>query len=303
MIYLVFFGIHIVFCLILAALWTMKRIAFHPVWLWIVLFVPIWGTVMLWWQKKSDADEEREKEFLEIRMGERDFDQDERFQGVSKSIQVDQDDMREKVVPIEEALVVNDTATRRELIVDVLYTNPNDYISQLYKAKANSDTEVVHYAATALAEIQKEFDLAFQDIAMRKSAHPMDESIDQEYRRMLEKYIDSGLLEGDGLKNQQRIYSELLGRDIEKENTRGLWGLLNKKAETDLALEDEKALDQDIAMMEERWPERDGVYKFKLKRAMLQKDRKKIEELLRQMEENNIFLSAELRNMIRFWES
>ena len=328
------FVIHFIVCTVLLFAKITGRIKCNTETLVVAFFIPVWGEGMFFCRLRSDRELERERTGLDLRQRseseryhtdvpdrvfgqssadvnaadrfsgleeEKDDDEDVMYQKVSKSIQVDQDEMKEKVVPIEEALVVNDTSTRRELLVDVLYTNPNDYISQLYKAKSNSDTEVVHYAATALAEIQKEFDVAFHDIAMRKTENPGDESIDQEYQRVLEKYIASGLLEGDGLKNQLKLYSDLLGRKLKGDRVNGRWALLNKKAETDLQLEDTDALDEDIALMMSEWPKREGVYRYRLKNAMLKKDRNLIKQVIDEMQENNIFMSVEMRNLTGFW--
>ncbi|MBP3803454.1 MAG: hypothetical protein J6I76_06055 [Oribacterium sp.] len=220
---------------------------------------------------------------------------------ITKSIVMDEDDVREKVVPLEEALVINDTATRRELLIDVLYSDPEGYVPQLFNAKQNGDTEVVHYAATALTEIMKKFDLEFQDIMKRKSAAPLDEELDVEYRKLLERYISSGLLEGDGLKNQLKKYSGLLKKELSKNSVRGKWTLINKKADADLKLHDQDALDEDIKYMKERWPEREGTYVAMLQSAILRKDRKEIRRTVSEIDEKGIYLSTELKSLVRFW--
>ncbi len=327
--------VHIILCIVLLYAWRARRIEAGGALLWIAVMIPIWGPLQLYTQLNADADAEGrqlkgfqalmhnggittklpwatqegvEKQKDQILSGETEMPDEagevseEQYYSVRRSVQVESDEMRGKVVPIEEALLVNDTKTRRELIVDVLYANPEEYVSQLYKAKANPDTEVVHYAATALAEIQKEFDLAFHDIAQRKAKNPMDTSIDQEYLLCLERYIDSGLLEGDALMSQLRLYSETTGRKLKEENVNGRWTLLNKKADADVRLGDTAALDEDIAMMEEIWPGRDAIYRYKLESAMLQKDSGRIRELIAQMDEENVFLTTRLREMVKFWE-
>ncbi len=333
--------VHIILCIVLLYAWHERRIEAGGALLWIAVMIPIWGPLQLYTQLNADADAngrplqgfqalmhnggittrrpwatqdgiKRAEETRRLEETEATGDQhlpegmtdvsEEQYYSVRRSVQVDSDDMRGKVVPIEEALLVNDTKTRRELIVDVLYANPEEYVSQLYKAKANPDTEVVHYAATALAEIQKEFDLAFHDIAQRKAKNPMDTSIDQEYLYCLERYIDSGLLEGDALKSQLRLFSEFTGRKLKDENVSGRWTLLNKKAEADIRLSDVEALEEDIAMMEENWPGRDAIFRYKLESAMLQKDSAKIRALIDKMEEEDVFLTTRLREMVRFWK-
>jgi hypothetical protein len=66
-----------------------------------------------------------------------------------RSLVVD-DKRSDMTVPMEEALLINSARERRSLIMDVLNDNPIDYVEFLQKAGNNEDTEVVHYAVTAI---------------------------------------------------------------------------------------------------------------------------------------------------------
>lgn len=330
---LIFFILHIIVCTVVLCLRILRILKCGYINIFIAFFVPVWGMVMLIRKRYSDKHSEREGEEIDARMPTAEFekksipiDQDEKdivplaealavndsvtrrdimmdiLYSVNKSIVVENDDLKEKVVPLEEALVVNDTATRRNLIIDVLYSNPSEYVAQLNDAKENKDTEVVHYAATALAEIQKDFDLKFHDIMLRKAEDPDDEATDNEYQVLLENYIASGLLEGDALRNQLRNYSDLLDRKISRKETKGRWTLLNKKADADLKLRDAKALDKDVVLMSKRWPEHENVYMYKMQSAMLKKDSRRIREIIKEIRDKNIYLSAELRGLVQFWD-
>ena len=67
-------------------------------------------------------------------------------------------------MPLEEALIVNDPAYRRRLMLSMLTEEPDAYLAQLQAAKLNDDVEVAHYAATAVAQISKESDLKLQQL-------------------------------------------------------------------------------------------------------------------------------------------
>lgn len=68
------------------------------------------------------------------------------------------------VVPLEEALLLNDSSRRRELIMNVLNDNPGEYVELLKQARMNEDVEVVHYAITAMVELFKEYDYRLQKL-------------------------------------------------------------------------------------------------------------------------------------------
>ncbi len=325
--------LHILICLALAVFRSFRILKCDRVSIFITFLVPVAGFIMLVLKALSDKNSDRMAD--EITVGRPTADEGKRsviiensdkdvvplgealavndaktrreimmdiLYGVNKSIVVENDELKEKVVPIEEALVVNDTATRRNLIIDVLYSGPNDYVSQLHDAKENTDTEVVHYAATALAEIQKEFDLKFQELEERRAKDPDDEETENEYQGLLESYILSGLLSGDALDSQLKQYREILKRKLKRKKVKGRWTLLNKKADADLRLKDSAALDEDIALMTERWPEHENVYLYKLKSAMLKRDRDLVRGIINEIKEKNIYLSAELRSQVQYLE-
>jgi len=325
---------HLLICLVLLILRIVKIFNYDHIFIFIAFFLPIWGEMILLYKVISDRHSNRkgikievekptaeeEKKSIAVDDDKKDIvplsealvinDDSTRkdlmvdiLYNVNSSIVYDEDEMKDNIVPIEEALVVNDKATRRALIIDVLYSNPTDYISQLYNAKANGDTEVVHYAATALAEIQKEFDLKFQDIEERRALDPNDEEIEEEYETVLENYISSRLLEGEALRKQLRIYSDLIDKKLRNPKTKGRWSLLYKKANADLMLEDTNALDKDIIQMNEEWPDREGTYIFKLKNAILKKDKELIMSITEEIRNKNIYVSSELRSIMDFWKT
>ncbi len=322
-------GVHYIICFILFFITLIRKKNDEYINFFIAFAVPVWGLVFLLCKKYSDRNIERKSqidlqngivgrkpntigdnndvknavhESVEDTLKSTYGDEEQTiFSRISQSVVIDDDEMKDSIVPLEEALVVNDTATKRALIMDVLYSNPGDYVPQLFYAKSNGDTEVVHYAATALTEIQKDFDLKLKDIIMRKQQNPDDQELNKEHISLLEKYISSMLLSGDRLKNLLRQYSQMIKQELGKDDIKGRWKLINKKAEADLELEDIEALDEDISYMLERWPEREGVYVFKMQRAVLKKDKKIIDETIKQIRDREIHITSELRSLIDFW--
>ncbi len=325
--------IHYLLCSLVLFLKMTSKIDIDHIVIIIAYLIPVIGLVMLLLKWNSDRNSDREREEIDV---ERVSVDDEKravtisdgkqevvplveaiavndnstkrelfidaLYDINRSIVMDDDELTDKLVPIEEALVVNDTATRRALIIDVLYSNPDNFVSQLFDAKANGDTEVVHYAATALTEIQKEFDLRFKDVLTRRKENPDDEAVTAEYLQLLEQYISSGLLDGDGLKNQLSKYSDLLGKELSRENIKGRWTLINKKANADLKLGDIAALDEDVKYMMNRWPDREGTYMFRLQSAVIKENRALIDEVIKDIRDNNIYLSSELKSLVKFWD-
>ncbi|MGN1248438.1 MAG: hypothetical protein ACI4XW_00030 [Candidatus Spyradocola sp.] len=220
---------------------------------------------------------------------------------MSTAVQIEKDDVQEKVVPLQEALLINDSHTRRELIMDVLYTNPSGYIPQLSQARENSDSEVVHYAVTALVEIQKKFDLQFQQIGREMEKKPDDESLLRRYQRLLEQYLSSGLLEGSRRDDQLLKYVEVLKKRLARnEESLSLW---IKKADADMRLENLEDLRRDAESMIAFRPENEQGYLYLLKYHVLRQDAEGVKSVIRLTEQRKIYLSAEGRAELAFWRN
>ena len=111
-----------------------------------------------------------------------------------KNIFVTQD-ASEQIVPLEDALLLNQPGVRRELIMDVLNDDPGEYMELLKKARMNDDVEVVHYAITAMVELSKDYDYRLQQIERRYARQPEDPAVLAEYCDFLEEYLEQGILE------------------------------------------------------------------------------------------------------------
>lgn len=220
---------------------------------------------------------------------------------LNTKVEIDEDEMQDKVVPLQEALLINDSHVKRELIMDVLYTNPRSYIQQLSEARSNDDPEVVHYAVTALVEIQKEFDLKFQALGRELEERPNDEALLRKYQNLLEQYLSSGLLEGSRRNVQLRKYAEVLKKRLaQNESNLSLW---IKKADADMRLQNLEGLYTDAEKMISFRPENEQGYLYLLKYYAMQKNREGVMDVIHMTDQRNVYLSPEGRAELEFWRS
>ena len=147
-----FLIIHTLVCLVL---WTLMKLGLLPVrghMLAVMVLVPLWGpllVVLLCVRDQARGDVSCAGTLESLRL------KDDMRRGVV--VQGRETDAG--VVPLEEALIVNDAGDRRRLMLSMLTEDPGAYLAQLQAAKLNDDVEVAHYAATAVAQISKESDL------------------------------------------------------------------------------------------------------------------------------------------------
>lgn len=123
----------------------------------VMLLVPLWGplcVLLLHTSNRLTGGCLREQTLEKLHINEE----------IHKSILVADDEGEDMVVPLEEALLVDSPAQKRKLILSVLTDDPAGYYDLLQQARMDNDSEVVHYASTALSQITKEADLKLQKL-------------------------------------------------------------------------------------------------------------------------------------------
>lgn len=259
---------------------------------WMVLLVPVWGLVcclFLEWRTRSDVARGAQVGVEKMKINDE----------IYRSILISEDKMEHQVVPLEEALLLNSNADRRKLMLDVMYANPEDYVTLLQEARSNDDTEVVHYAVTALVELQKKYDLEFQNLDRRMGADPGNITILEEYIALEERYLNSGLLEGADQQTHRRGYSNLLAKRLEKGTKDINW--YRKKAEVDLQLLEYDSAYRCMEYMMANWPKEESGYLLCLQYYAAVGDRAGIDRVIDQLKSREVYLSPNGRDQVRFW--
>lgn len=291
---LLFLVIHLFVCLFVYLGIRSGTFRSSPLLMVLVALVPLWGGLCFAFLEvrsrgKQEVHEEVGIEKMKIN--------DE----IYRSILVDEDNAGGLVVPLQEALLINQPKQRRELMMDVMYSGADPYVEQLKEARMNDDTEVVHYAITALVEIQKEFDLKFQQLEKEYETDPSKTGLLYEYLELLEEYLASGVLEGNMRDVQERRYSELLGTAID--NRPEVRGFYEKKIRIDLHLKEyDTALDE-IRRMITRWPDNETGYLFLIQYYAVVGDRTGIKKTIEMLQERQVYLSTEGRSTVAFWKT
>ena len=257
----------------------------------VVVFIPLWGVLcvlLLNLETLIGADQKKEAGIEKLKINEE----------IYKSIFVNESTLDKEIVPLEEALIINGPKQRRNLIMDVLNDNPEEYIELLQQARLNEDVEVVHYATTAMAELSKEYDLKLQKLERAYEKNPDDAGILDTYCEFLGEYIDRDMVQGQMLVMQRRQYGQLLEKKTK------LWrnaGDYENLAENYLKLQDYGAAAEAIAKMEELWPEKECVWLLKLKYYAGQSQGEKIQELIAEIDRRHIYMSGKGKQLLAFW--
>lgn len=221
---------------------------------------------------------------------------DETYEPIAGHEATDMDD----VVPIEEAMLVNEPSLRRHVMLEVLYAGTGGLVEQLRLAGINSDTEVVHYAVTALVELRKSFDVRQRALDRRWDDEDGREGLVEDYLRFDEEYLASGLLSPDERLARLNHYRTLL--DQEGAHGQPPLAQLEARAMTDIELAEYGRAREAATRIVGDHPDSEVGYICLLKLAVAERDTKALAGVLRMLDERNVYLSPENRRSVDFWK-
>lgn len=294
MIIVILIIIHLLLCLLLYILARLRVLKCPRTIMPMVFLVPLWGILVLLLLELRTRQKKPEHSEVGIeKLKVNDF--------VQKSILVEEDSAEERIVPLGEALRINNPGTRRELMMEIMYDNPNDYVELLKEAGTNDDTEVVHYAVTALAELQKDYDLKFQELQWKMDQEPDNEELADVYLELLNKYLSSGIAEGNDRKVKLRAYREMLIKKISTQPQTLLYR--REKVWANLRLGDYTDMYCDIEYIIRHWPSDETGYLLMIQYFSLVKNREGMENIMELIRKKNIHLTPDGRRQIRFWQN
>lgn len=208
-------------------------------------------------------------------------------------------DENKDVVPLEEAILINDVHVRRKFMLEMLYSDPLKYLDVLSVAKYNDDIETSHYATTTISKVQKDFQLSIQKLGVEIERNPKDQDILDLYIETLEKYIASGLLEEHLLRNLRLVLSGALERRLElggvKKNT------LLKKLENCIRLGEIDTAFEVAEYLTGEWEEDERVWISYLHACVDARDRRRLEEVMSKVPVSKINWTRDGRESIKFW--
>lgn len=282
--------IHALVCLVL---WTLMKLGLLPVrghMLAVMVLVPLWGpllVVLLSVRSAVFGDDLKDATLEALRIND----------DMHRSMLVQGREGDDGVVPLEEALIVNDPGDRRRLMLSMLTEDPDAYLAQLQAAKLNDDVEVAHYAATAVAQISKESDLKLQQLECAFKTDPSAQNLNA-YCDYLGTYLASGLAEGRVAQIQRQQYARLLARRCERED--GL--ALRVRYATALADAGEVDEAEDVAeRLVADTPDEQDVWMLCLRLAVLRHDGEMVQRVIDAVDKQHVYLSAENREKLAFW--
>ena len=206
---------------------------------------------------------------------------------------------KENIVPLEEALIINDRSIRKQLVFDTLLEDPLKNIDILLLARENNDVDTAHYANTTISKIQRDFQLQIQKLSAAVEKEPENLDLLDRYIHVLDQFINSGLSEAYLLRKQRIILFELLERRLK------IAGLdkyfLDLKVQNSIALGEFNEASAANRIRKEKWPLDQQTWINELQICVDSRDPIRLKQTLAEAESADIHWTEEGRRKVALW--
>ena len=202
----------------------------------------------------------------------------------------------EGAAPLEDVLLLDDGPTRRSQLLHLLNDRPEQYLDLLRRASRNEDVEVVHYATTAMSELNKDCDLQLQRAEKRWREDPRRL---EEYLRALGDYLDKAMAPRRIRDIQRRQYVTLLALRQQQAPTLENGLLLTRQL---LLLEEYEQAEEQLHDLLRHWPTEQRVWLLRLELAARCHDGAGVRRVLRQAQAAGVWFDGQARRTLAFWQ-
>lgn len=204
----------------------------------------------------------------------------------------------DETVPLEEALLINDPVRRRKMMMSILRSDPMSYLDLLLVARFNEDTETAHYAASTIMELQRQLQLALQQRQAEVLRDNTNLEKHRDYLTLMERYCQSGLLEGQLLRRQQLMLAEALEASFKIEEDAAL---LAMAVQTYLALGEPFEARKKAERMLKLWPYAEQSWLEAMRVTVESRNQKELISLKERMKKTPIDWTRSGREQMALW--
>ncbi|TFE01716.1 hypothetical protein [Jeotgalibacillus salarius] len=202
------------------------------------------------------------------------------------------------VIPIQDALLLNDNHTKRKMLIHSLKENTMSNMQVLQKALENEDSETSHYAASAIVEMKRKRLNHIREIEEALSRRT-DSALLAEHANAIQLYMDSGFLDDTAEQKYREKLTHTLSLLIE--SNEALPEHYKMKVEAELSLRRFREAQNASGLFLKQYPLEETAYLTSLKVYYASNDYFGIKQTLKEIRKNRVFLTTEGANAIRFW--
>lgn len=258
--------------------------------------LPFLGYILLWGLNRSIQKDESDLSLVQGDFEEWfDVDDTQKMSRVESAY-----DHVEEIIPLEEALVLEDKEVSRWMLMEIVSRAPAKFIDLLFLARQDEDTEVVHYATTLIAEISRQYDIRLQTLDKKHQENPSDYRILAEYCAVLAAYLQKNLVTKRMEEVLRKDYSNLLEKKLQQKEQLSDYV---KLIENELLLKRYESVEKYLNTISQKWPQQEEIYMLYLRYYFETRQGERLEELVEAIKNGSIYISKANRERLAFWQS
>jgi len=258
--------------------------------------LPFLGYILLWGLNRSIQKDEPDLSLVQGDFEEWfDVDDTQKMSRVESAY-----DHVEEIIPLEEALVLQDKEVSRWMLMEIVSRAPAKFIDLLFLARQDKDTEVVHYATTLIAEISRQYDIRLQTLDKKHQENPSDYRTLAEYCAVLAAYLQKNLVTKRMEEVLRKDYSHLLEKKLQQKEQLSDYV---KLIENELLLKRYESVEKYLNTISQKWPHQEEIYMLYLRYYFETRQGEKLEELVEAIKNGSIYISKANQERLAFWQS
>ena len=258
--------------------------------------LPFLGYILLWGLNRSVQKDESDLSLVQGDFEEWfDVDDTHKMSRVESAY-----DHVEEIIPLEEALVLQDKEVSRWMLMEIVSRAPAKFIDLLFLARQDEDTEVVHYATTLIAEISRQYDIRLQTLDKKHQENPSDYRTLAEYCAVLAAYLQKNLVTKRMEEVLRKDYSHLLEKKLQQKEQLSDYV---KLIENELLLKRYESVEKYLNTISQKWPQQEEIYMLYLRYYFETRQGERLEELVEAIKNGSIYISKANRERLAFWQS
>jgi len=254
-----------------------------------IIFIPLWGIFCAAAVIRTSQYESDDKLTAEDSL-------DFSFSVSSRIFELDE---QSDIIPLEEAMLINDSFTRRTLVMEILQKNPAQYLPVLKKAGFIGDAEVMHYSAATIMNMQEELETELFKAKHQYQLEPDAVSNIKYYVQILQKYINSCFLEGNAMWYKRIQYGHLLSKLIS--SFPDDFDIFLQWLDNQIELGENRISQEAIETAIQKWGSDERLLLLSMKLNVRMKCAKGIQDTVSMIEKNQTFLSPKIKEITKFW--
>ncbi len=221
-----------------------------------------------------------------------------------KTNQKADEEVERNIIPLEEALLVNEKKDLRSVFVNVMREDIRSSLASITLALDSEDSETSHYAAAVLSDELNKFRMFVQKqlLEIREREHP-----DTECEELLVDYMDHILKQHIFSDHEQRKYvyemAEVAELLYEKDASRITLERYEAVCLRILEMKDYENTAKWCRRMEEQYPEELSTYTCKLKLYFADQDREAFFHTLDALKKSDVIIDRETLELIRIFST